>query len=318
MDETIRTWGESPPVCGGEIPGSGGEPVYFLYGHDPSALPILLAVPHAGRAYPPAVLDLMRNPGASGMRLEDRHADRIAELAARETGAPLLVAHAPRAMIDLNRAPADLDREMIRGGGSRAPGRRDLPPGWRTRSGLGLVPRRLPGFGDLWKGPLEEEDVTARIERIHDPYHSALGQTLATMRDRWGTVLLLDIHSMPPLPAKLSGAPTPVCVLGDRFGTSCDGRLAMIVYDVLAEEGLTVAHNRPYAGGYVLERHGAPVQGIHAIQIEFCRSLYLDSRLAEPSDGLPILGGILARLIDRLADEVAALGRGRQWDLAAE
>jgi len=317
MDETMRAPGESRPVCGGEIPGSGGEPVFFLYDHDPSALPVLLAVPHAGRAYPPAVLDLMRNPGASGLRLEDRHADRIAQLAAQETGAPLLLAHAPRAMIVLNRAPADLDREMIRGDG-RVSGRRELPPGWRTRSGLGLVPRRLPGFGDLWKGPLEQDDVTARIERIHDPYHRALGRTLAAMRDRWGTALLLDIHSMPPLPATLSGAPTPVCVLGDRFGASCDGQLAMMAYDFLAGEGLAVAHNRPYAGGYVLERHGSPVQGIHAIQIEFCRTLYLDSRLAEPSDGLPILGGILSRLVARLATEVAALGRGRQWGLAAE
>lgn len=316
MERKQRAKGESQSVPGGEIPGSGGEAAFILTESRPSLLPVLLAVPHAGRAYPASLLALMRNPGLAGLRLEDRHADRLAGLAARESGAALLVALAPRAMIDLNRSPDDLDRGMIRGGEEDA--RRDAPPGWRTRSGLGLVPRRLPGMGELWKGPLEPGDVATRIEGVHVPYHRTLGEVLGRMRDRWGAALLLDIHSMPPLPVRLSGTPAPVCVLGDRFGTSCDGALAAAAFDHLAGEGLEVAHNRPYAGGYVLERHGDPARGIHALQIELCRSLYLDSRLTEPSDELPVIAHMLAGLVHRLAEEVAVMGQGRRWDLAAE
>ena len=317
MERKIRTKGDSQPVMGGEIPGSDGQAAFSLTDHDPSLFPILMAVPHAGRIYPPSLLAQMRNPGPAGLRLEDRHIDRVAQLAAAETGVPLLVAQAPRAMIDLNRSPGDLDSEMVRGNGGKT-GRRETPPGWRTRSGLGLIPRRLPGFGELWKEPLEEDDVSARIEMIHVPYHRALGEALDRMRDRWGIALLLDIHSMPPLPAKPSGAPTPVCVLGDRFGASCDATLAMLAGDFLAGEGLAVAHNRPYAGGYVLDRHSAPVQGIHAMQIEFCRSLYLDSHLVEPSEDLPAIAQILARLVRRLSDELGAMAQAKRWNLAAE
>ena len=316
MEPETSKWSDSEPVTGGQIPGGDGAAAFSLYDFDTSLLPLVLAVPHAGRNYPNSLLEHMRNPGPSGLRLEDRYVDRVARLAAQETGAALLVAHAPRAMIDLNRSPDDIDREMIRDGADFSAG--GVSPGWRTRNGLGLIPRRLPGFGELWHAPLEQADVTARIADIHTPYHRTLGEVLARMRDRWGAALLLDIHSMPPLPARVSGAPAPLCVLGDRFGTSCDGGLAVTAHASLSEDGLIVAHNRPYAGGYVLDRHGNPRQGIHAMQIEFCRSLYLDSPQVEPSDGLPELGRSLARLVRRLADDVIRQGRAKRWDIAAE
>lgn len=320
MTRKTRTTRESETVYGGIIPGSGGAPAFVLVDPSPSALPVLLAAPHGGRDYPDSLRHAMRNPGMAAMRLEDRYVDRIAELAARETGASLLVARAPRAMIDLNRSPDDLDCGMVR---ERQDVARDTAiPGWRTRSGLGLIPRRLAGLGDIWKGPLAADDVAERIAGIHAPYHQALGDVLTRMRDRWGAALLLDIHSMPPLPARLSGAPPPTCVLGDRFGSSCHGGLASAACDYLDRHGLVVAHNRPYAGGYVLERHGDPAHGIHAVQIELCRSLYLDAQLAEPGEGLVAVAGIIAGLVRKLAEQVAAMGHGgqnaRPWGLAAE
>ncbi|OCC23219.1 hypothetical protein MB02_12815 [Croceicoccus estronivorus] len=320
MERKERGAGDSHSEAGGEIPGSRGKAAYILVDPAPSALPVLLAVPHAGRHYPDELLQSMRNPGLAGLRLEDRHIDGVAKLAARRTSAALLVAHAPRAMIDLNRAPGDLDRDMVRGGDGGA--QKQTLVGWRTRSGLGLIPRRLPGFGELWKGPLDSADVEARLQGVHVPYHRALGGALARMRARWGAALLLDIHSMPPLPARFSGAPAPVCVLGDRFSMSCSGGLAAAAFDYLSDAGLMVAHNRPYAGGYVLERHAAPSEGIHALQIEFCRSLYLDSQLIEPSEHLQVVADMLTGLVRHLAEQVAAMGHSggsaRRWNLAAE
>ena len=175
---------EQRKARGGTIPGTAGQPAFSLSLRNPAPVPILIAVPHAGRAYPEEFSALMRNQAAASLRLEDRFADLVAEAVARETGAGLLVAHAPRAMIDLNRAPDDVDWDMVAGGAPEPRVRHAA--GRRARSGLGLVPRRLPGFGELWKRRMSTEELAARIEQVHKPYHAALAGGLEALRDRWG------------------------------------------------------------------------------------------------------------------------------------
>jgi N-formylglutamate amidohydrolase len=310
--------GDSHRMSGGQIPGSQGLHAFTLSGPAPSTIPVLIAVPHAGRAYPGSVLEGMRNPGFAALRLEDRYVDLLAENVAEATGATLLVAQAPRAMIDLNRAADDIDWEMFHCGAPPDVG--SYTPGRRARSGLGLIPRRLPGLGELWKRRHDERDLAARIAGIHEPYHAALADALAELRQRWGAALLLDLHSMPPLALRGGQAP-PEFVLGDRFGSSCHGSLVGSTFTYFAEMRRGAAHNRPYAGGYVLERHAAPDKGLHALQIEIDRSSYLDSRLTEPGRGFAAMGHLLAGLVRRLAAEVAALGRLQAppgWAEAAE
>lgn len=285
----------------------------------PSATPILIAVPHAGRSYPAALLERMRFPGSASLKLEDRYVDKIAEELARETGAALLIAHAPRAMIDLNRAIDEMDWGMVAGGVPE--GRAVARAGRRARGGLGLIPRRLPDMGELWKRGMELSDLDARIEGVHRPYHSALESALLTIRDRWGAALLIDLHSMPPLGPKHGPEAAADYVFGDRFGASCAGNLCAVSLHHFAEHGRMVAHNRPYAGGYVLDRHSAPARGIHAFQLEICRAAYLDSQLCEPGAGFASVTRVLAGLIRRLAEEVAGLGSnmaGRDLPQAAE
>jgi N-formylglutamate amidohydrolase len=314
----------------GEIPGSGGSPAYYLRAAEPSSIPVLVAVPHAGRAYPGSLLERMRHPGFVALRLEDRNVDLLAEDIARQTGAALLVAQAPRAMIDLNRAVDDVDWDMIGGGAPAhvlasgpAPGRADVgsyTPGNRARSGLGLIPRRLPGLGELWKRRHDAADLTARIAGIHAPYHACLAATLAGLRARWGSALLIDLHSMPPLPLR-GGQPGPELVIGDRFGTTCHGGLVASAFAYFAEQRCGTAHNRPYAGGYVLERHAAPGSGLHALQLEISRASYLDSRLLEPGEGFAATVELMVGLVRRLASQVAALGQidsATGWAEAAE
>jgi N-formylglutamate amidohydrolase len=293
-----------------------------LSGPSPSAIPVLIAVPHAGRAYPAPLLDRMRNPGFAALRLEDRYADRLGEALAQATGATLLTAHAPRAMIDLNRAPDDIDWEMF--DDPRAGDVGSYTPGRRSRSGLGLIPRRLPGIGELWKRRHDEAELGQRIAGIHEPYHVCLAEALAALRRRWGAALLLDLHSMPPLPAR-GRQPGPEFVLGDRFGASCHGSLVGAAFAFFEDSGRGAAHNRPYAGGYVLERHAAPERGLHALQLEIDRASYLDAQLAEPGKGMPAMITLLTEMVRRLAAEVAALGQseaapgaGDGWAEAAE
>lgn len=288
----------------GGIPGTAGQPAFTLALREPAPVPILIAVPHAGRAYPADLAALMRNQGAASLRLEDRFADLVAEAVARETGAALLIAHAPRAMIDLNRAPDDVDWDMVAGGAPEP--RVRLAAGRRARSGLGLVPRRLPGLGELWKRRITREELTARVEQVHKPYHLALAGGLESLRDRWGAALLIDLHSMPPLGPKRGADAAPDFVIGDRFGASCDGSLSAAACEHFTQAGRRVAHNRPYAGGYVLDRHAAPGRGLHALQVEICRSAYLDAQLHEPGPGLAAVARVLAGFVRRMAEELAA------------
>ena len=307
-------------VSGGSIPGLGDAPAFTLTRPPRLGLPVLVAVPHAGRAYPDHVTARMRDAGHAQLRLEDRHVDRLAIAIAREAGAALLVAHAPRALLDLNRAPGDIDWDMIEGGRPA-----DLPAhiaahygNARARSGLGLVPRRLPGSGEIWRGRLGRDELAARIEGIHTAYHAMLSDELARIRKEWGVALLVDLHSMPPLRAGEGEARAPVVVIGDRFGASCHNHLAGRALAHLETRGVTATHNRPYSGGYVLDRHGAPQEGTHAVQIEVCRTAYLDRNLAEPAAGLPAIAAMLTSLVRELGAEAARIGGGQALRQAAE
>lgn len=310
--------GNPPARRGGTIPGSGGLPAFEVSGAVPSAIPVLIAVPHAGRCYTDGLVARLRDPAAVALRLEDRHADLLGRAVAQATGAGLVVAQAPRAMIDLNRAPDDIDWDMF---GLRAPADAARPdPAGRARTGLGLVPRRIAGLGELWKRRHDEAELAQRLASIHKPYHATLAALLEGLRARWGAALLIDLHSMPPLAPRGSAAAARF-VIGDRFGASCHGSLVASAFSCLGEERQPAAHNRPYAGGYVLHRHAQPRGGIHALQIEVDRSCYLDSRLAEPGDGLADTAAFLSRLVMRLAADVATLGEGRAaetWPQAAE
>ena len=298
---------DSPGEGGGAIPGAPGAFAYRLFRHEPSPIPVLISVPHAGRNYPASLLGQMRDPAGAGLKLEDRYVDLLAQAVAEETGAGLLVAQAPRAMIDLNRAPEEMDWDMI--AESRA---RELREPHRTarraRGGLGLVPRRLPGMGEIWKRRMTGAELDARLAGIHEPYHAALAAELRILKARWGAALLLDLHSMPPLGPKRGAHAAADIVVGDRFGSSCDGALCAAAFDHFAAAGRRAAHNRPYAGGYVLDRHAAPTRGIHGLQIEICRTVYLDDALREPGTGFEGVADLLTRLVRRLASEFSTLG----------
>ena len=310
MDKARRSGGSIP----GSAPATDAQPAYVIDLAEAPSIPVMIAVPHAGRAYPPAIVEALRDPALAALKLEDRYVDLLAQEVATATGAGLLVAHAPRAMIDLNRDPDEVDWTMVAGGGPPRDGR---PMAARARSGLGLVPRRLAGIGELWRRPLDRAALDARIAAIHAPYHAALADALYRIRDHWGAALLLDFHSMPPLGSRRGGARAQI-VIGDRFGATCDGGLVATAFETLAQRRRPAAHNRPYAGGYVLERQARPRAGIHAMQIEICRRTYLDGRLSEPGPDLPAMATDLAELVRRLAAETAVLaGRGTAR-LAAE
>lgn len=266
---------------------------FFRHGPAEPLSPVVLSVPHAGRDYPEAMRAALRVPPDALVALEDRYVDALAEAA--RGGETMLVAQRARAWIDLNRSEQERDPRIDAGAARSA-----MPiESVKLRSGLGLVPRRAGAAGDIWKARLSGEEVVARILGDHRPYHAALDQLLEVARARFGVAVLLDVHSMPPLARH--GSPARL-VIGDRFGRAAATRLTARLEAVARAHGVTVAINTPYAGGHVLDRHGRPRGGVHAIQLEFDRSLYLDAALDQPGPGLATSAALLRALIDAAAE----------------
>ncbi|MCW3836381.1 N-formylglutamate amidohydrolase [Sphingomonas canadensis] len=266
-------------------------PSFLRHGPSEPQSPVVVSVPHAGRDYPLPLRAALQLPLEALRPLEDRHADAIALEAVR--GETLFIAGRARAWIDLNRAENERDPRIDDGASLSG-----QPQSSKIRSGLGLVPRRAGAAGDFLRRRLSDEEVRARIAADHRPYHEAVAAALAAARARFGVAVLLDVHSMPPL-----GHGRARIVLGDRFGKSASARFMGRIEGAARAHGLACAANAPYSGGHILNRHGDPRRGIHAIQIEFCRALYLDAALDRPGLGLAAAAAALRAMIDAAADE---------------
>jgi N-formylglutamate amidohydrolase len=266
---------------------------FFRIGPERPASPVILSVPHAGRDYRPALLKASLLSRAALETLEDRLVDRLI-WRATAAGATAFVARAPRAEIDLNREEREIDPSLV------AP---PLPSGGtvqsaRTRGGLGLVPSRIGGAGPIWRERITRDELARRIEEIHRPYHAALDSALGLARVRFGAAILLDCHSMPPRPRE--GGDTPMVVFGDRHGTTITPDLLDAAVTAAESLGYRTACNAPYAGGYIAARHGRPQRGIHALQIELDRALYLDADLRGPGPGFEGTCRLIAAVADAL------------------
>lgn len=270
-------------------------PGYDQLGGDAPASPVVVSVPHGGRDYPPALLAALRVPPAALIRLEDRLIDAVAESARGEE--TMVIQRRGRAWIDLNRSEQERDPQVDAGASAAS---QPLVTA-KTRSGLGLVPRRVAGAGNLWRGRFSAAEIEARIAADHRPYHASLQRLLDAARARFGTAVLLDLHSMPSL-----GPGEPRLVIGDRFGRVAGARFVARAEAEATRAGIAVALNTPYAGGYIVERHGRPHAGIHALQVELDRALYLDAAMDGPGRGFAGTVALVRRLIEALADE--ALG----------
>ena len=264
-------------------------------------LPVLLSVPHAGRDYPDWLIDSARSGRAALQTLEDPLVDRLVEPAIA-AGFGAVIARTPRAAIDCNRSEEDIDPAVIRGS-------RPGPTSARARGGLGIIPARTVSHGSLWRRPVDRAELEQRIAGAHRPYHEAIDRALKGLLARFGCALLLDCHSMPtPSPRG------PQVVIGDRFGRSATRWLTAEALTIARQRGFTASVNEPFAGGHVVERHGDPARGQHALQIEIDRSCYL-----EP-DGRTLSGRAAdaAALITALAEGLGGALLGRGLPAAAE
>lgn len=264
--------------------------------------------PHSGRTYPRALIERSRLDLRGLRASEDVLVDRL-YAAAPAFGAPLLCALAPRAWLDLNRAPSDLDPALIEGV-------RPAGINQRVAAGLGVVPRVVAEGQEIYHGKITREEAETRISEIHEPYHTCLGALMERARVLFGSAVLFDCHSMPT--EALRATPrirgrAPDVVLGDRFGASAARSVVARTQEAFEREGLRVARNAPFAGGYITQRYGRPQRGLHAVQIEIDRGLYLDEQLVAPGPQFEEIAALITRVIGTLTGN-----DGERQPLAAE
>ena len=271
--------------------------------------PIVLASPHSGTAYPEAFVAASPLDPLDLRRSEDCFVDEL-WLGAAALGVPLLRAAFPRAFVDANREPFELDPEMFED---------DLPPyvnvnSSRVAAGLGTLARVVASGKEIYGGKLRFADALERIETCYRPYHAALRRLIDATRDRFGYCILIDCHSMPSIGAPMdpdAGRGRADFILGDGFGTACEGAVADTVERALESHGYRVTRNKPFAGGYTTRHYGCPEEGVHALQIETNRALYMDE---DAIGRLPALADVAGHM----TSVVSALIRLSRVDLAAE
>jgi len=269
--------------------------------------PLVFNSPHSGARYPQRFLAGSRLDPLALRRSEDAFVDELF-LPCVGLGAPLLRAHFPRAFLDLNREPFELDPQMFEGALPDFANTRSL----RVAAGLGVIPRVVGDTQPIYKGRIPVADGLGRIAALHRPYHERLAALIERARARFGLAILIDCHSMPSTLAE--GSPVDI-VLGDRFGTSAAGWIVDALEVALLQRGYRVRRNKPYAGGFITEHYGSPASARHAVQIEINRALYMDERRIVKLKGAENLAQGLYAAVGALVERVAAIGGGR---MAAE
>lgn len=286
---------QTPAVAPPE-PVDDGRP-YDLFVADGGARPLLFASPHSGKLYPTAMRAALTVPLIDLKRTEDAFIDEMFRPVTR-LGGQVLAARYARAFVDLNRDAAELDPGMFADGTPRPCGL----PGARVQAGLGSLPRVGASGRNIYAHRLSRAEGESRLTDVHDAYHARLKGELQALRSRFGAAFLIDCHSMPSVQPGRRGLAE--IVLGDRFGSSCCGRLTSAVERAFRRLGYRVARNAPYAGGYTTRQYGRPRRGIHVLQIEIRRDLYMDETLVKKTAGFSSLQADIFSVCNDLAAHV--------------
>ena len=277
------------------------------------ALPLVVSSPHSGRNYPQKFVDASDLTPLRLRSSEDSFVDEIFD-SAPTLGAPFIKALFPRAFLDVNRQPFELDPSMFS----------DILPNFvttqnnRISAGLGTIARVVSNGEKIYRDKLTFIEAETRINNFYWPYHQTLKTLIDDTKNEFGYCILLDCHSMPSgtnrykNSCRSSNGRLGDIVLGDCYGTSCHKDIINSAIDILSGYGFSVRRNIPYAGGFITRNYGKPREGVHAIQIELNRALYMDEKLIERLDNIELLAKAMTNFMDFLGNLLTSN------DLAAE
>ena len=270
-------------------------PGFQVFRPSQQRVPFVFNSPHSGRNYPESFLAKSRLDAVQIRQSEDYFVDRLFASAVA-TGAPLVAAKFPRAYMDVNREPYELDQRMFSS---------KLPPHTNVRSirvagGLGTIAKIVAESQEIYSQPLEVEEALQRIDTLYKPYHNALRRIMAETHVEFGYAVLVDCHSMPSSANSPLRRQRPDIIIGDRYGTSCRRSLSHAAAEIFKNLGYKVSRNKPYAGGFITQHYGRPGKGLHALQIEINRGLYMNESTLTPHGGFNELSEHIRHFIEQL------------------
>jgi len=277
--------------------GLGFEAPYAIVEPRRLATPLVINSPHSGRTYPQGFLERSRLDALALRRSEDAFVDELFAPCVL-LGAPLMAAKFPRAFLDVNREPYELDPLMFDGRLPAFANTRSL----RVAGGLGTIPRVVGEAQEIYRKPMLVAEAMERIASLYAPYHRALRGLIDAAAATFGIAVLMDCHSMP---SSVADGAAPDFVVGDRYGASADLWIVEALEGALRRLGYSVRRNKPYAGGFITEHYGAPASRRHAVQIEINRALYMDERSVEKSERARDLSAHLFRVVETLVHRIA-------------
>jgi N-formylglutamate amidohydrolase len=261
--------------------------------------PLVFNSPHSGAVYPLEFLGATRLDLPTLRRSEDSYVDELIDTLPAAGFATMRV-HFPRCYVDVNREPYELDPRMFNGRIPSFANTRSM----RVAGGLGTVPRVVGDAQDIYAEKIPVDHALNRIETLYKPYHRALRRLIGKAHHAFGVAILIDCHSMPSVGATRDEPRRPDIVLGDRYGTSCAPLVAATLERTRSENGYSVGRNKPYAGGFITEHYGNPASGLHTIQLELNRAIYMDerrrergARFAQVASDFGVLADVLATTI---------------------
>lgn len=279
-----------------EQPDSAG--LYKILAPKKQRIPLVFSSPHSGSDYPADFIARSRLDPITLRRSEDSFVDELFS-AAPACGAPLLAARFPRAYVDVNREPYELDATMF---GEALPAFVNTHSP-RIAAGLGTIARVVANGIDIYRSKLTFAEVEQRIQQCYYPYHAALKSLIEQTVAQFGYCIVIDCHSMPSLSTLSCNTRQSNrldFVLGDHHGESCAPAVTACTAALLRSCGYQVGLNKPYAGGFITTRYGRPIDGVHVLQIEISRDIYMDEARLQRGPGLQRLAAELRVLIQRL------------------
>lgn len=284
------------------------ERAYDLHLPERRSTALVFASPHSGRHYSDAFVRQSILPAEQLRSSEDAFVDKLFDVVTQH-GAPLLAARMPRAWLDVNRSPDELDPALIEG-------QRRGPHNPRVASGLGVIPRVVAGGRAIYSGKLSQSEVRTRLRDGWHPYHSALRRLVDDSVSGFGRSILVDCHSMPheALDYISVGRKRPDIVLGDRFGAAASSEVSDMIEAEFTRVGFTVSRNAPFAGAFIAQHYGRPRANRHVVQVEIDRRAYMNEATLEPHSGYEEVKARIADVVERLC----AYGRHGGSSLAAE
>ncbi|MBL3674523.1 N-formylglutamate amidohydrolase [Paracoccus aerius] len=254
---------------------------------------VIFGSPHSGRIYPEWFLEGTRLPAETLRSSEDAFVDQLIACAP-SFGAVTIRAQVPRAIVDLNRAPDEIDPLVVRGVPRH-------PLNQRTLAGLGVIPRVVSQGRTILERPIDRTEAERRIDAYWRPYHLALAALIAEARARFGQAILIDMHSMPHDALNHLHGQRPDMVLGNRHGLSASARVSDAIIAAVEAEGWRIRRNSPFAGAYICSAYGRPGHNVHVVQLEIDRSLYMDEKTITPNDRFADVASRIGRVIRTLA-----------------